>query len=214
MILKLQDVTKTFIQGNTSIDALKEVTLKIKKNSFNIITGPSGSGKSTLISLSSLMDVPTRGEILINGIYSSQLSNQEKSQLRRDEIGIIYQRENLFPFLNILENVTVPQNSKNKENTLDILNKTDLTDIDKFPAGISLFDQQKVALARALVNDPSILLADEPTGELNLKETDEYINLIKEFSGKRAILMVSNNPDLRDYFDDVFYLSEGMLKKE
>lgn len=211
MTLELQTVTKTFIQGNTGTDALKEVNLKIRKNTFNVIIGPSGSGKSTLISLASLLAVPTHGEIIINGIHTSQLSEPDKSLIRRSELGIIYQRENLFPFLTVMENVTVPSICKNKETAAQMLNEIGLSLHDKYPLDISLFDQQKTALARALVNDPSIILADEPTGELNSGETENYLNLINDFKGNSAVLVVTDNPELEEFFDNVFYLNEGML---
>jgi putative ABC transport system ATP-binding protein len=214
MKFKLNAANKTFIQGDTKINALKDVTLKIIDNSLNIIIGPSGAGKSTLISLASLLEFPTSGEVSINGILTMNLSESERSLIRRQEIGVIYQRDNLLPYLTVLENVSVPQIVNSKGDAETILKKVGLTEIDKFPSEISLLDQQKTALARALVNNPSILLADEPTGELNQEETKNYLELMAEFTVKTAILVVSNNPELEEYFDNVFYLSEGKLNKK
>lgn len=213
MTLELKAVTRTFIQANSQTDALKEVNLKIRKNSFNVIIGPSGSGKSTLISLASLLASPTSGEILINRIQTSQLSNSAKSLIRRSELGIIYQRENLFPFLTAQENVSVPLLSENKEKAAELLSNIGFSLHDKYPAEISLFDQQKIALARALVNDPSIILADEPTGELNYGESEDYLNLINNLKGNRAVLVVTDNPGLEEHFDHVFCLNEGVITK-
>jgi putative ABC transport system ATP-binding protein len=175
MTLELQRVTKTYQQGGISKDALQDVNLKIKKGSSNIIIGPSGSGKSTLISIACLLETPSNGEIIINGKKTSVLSESDKYRIRKDDIGIIYQRKNLFPYLNVLENVTLSQNTNDKEYSRELLNQIGLEkESDKFPSEISIYDQQKTALARALINKPSIILADEPTGELNKSETLEW----------------------------------------
>ncbi len=212
MTLELQRVTKTYEQGGISKDALKEVTLKIKNDSFNLIIGPSGSGKSTLISIASLLNTITSGEILINGNETSNLSENEKYHIRRDEIGIIYQRENLFPYLNVLENVTLSQITNDKEYAGGLLNKIGLEESDKFPDEIPAFDQQRTALAQALINKPSIILADEPTGELNYSETREYMSILKRSTKDCAVLVVSNNSILEEFFDNIYFLNLGRLK--
>ena len=213
MTLELQRVTKTYEQGGISKDALKDVTLKIKRDSFNLIIGPSSSGKSTLISIACLLNTPTIGEIIINGKKTSNLTENEKFHIRRDEIGIIYQRENLFPYLNVLENVTLSQNTDDKEYALELLNKICPDESDKFPDEISVFDQQRTALARALINKPSIILGDELTGELNYSETREYLSLLKRSADNHSVLVVSDDPGLEEFFDNIFFLSEGSLKK-
>ncbi|MCE5214264.1 MAG: ATP-binding cassette domain-containing protein [Methanobacterium sp.] len=213
MTLELQRVTKTYQHGDVSKVALKDVTLKIKKESFNLIIGPSGSGKSTLINIASLLNTPTSGEIIITGKKTSTLSKNEKFTIRRDDIGIIYQRDNLFPYLNVLENVTLSQNTNDKEYARELLNQIGLKkESDKFPSEISIFNQQKTALARALINKPSIILADEPTGELNYIESEEYLNLIKKPTKDCAVLVVSDDTGLEELFDNRFFLSEGNLK--
>jgi len=210
-ILEFQDISKTFGDHITKIDALKGINLEIKKNTLNLILGPSGSGKSTLINLASLLVTPTKGKILIKGKNTSKMSKSKRSGIRRNEIGIIYQRDNLFPYLTILENVMVPMISNDKEKTRKILKKVDLSEINKFPHEISIADQQRVVLSRALINNPSLLLADEPTGELNLVDSKRLINLIKEVGNKCAVLIASNNFDLEKYFDNVFSLQDGVL---
>jgi len=211
-ILKLQDIWKSFGENETKIDALKRINLQIERNSCNLILGPSGSGKSTLLNLISLMDVPTKGKIIFDGKNTSNLSKSERSVIRRNKIGIIYQRDNLFPYLNLLENVMVPMVGKNKEKAIQTLKMLGLNDVTKFPDEISIKNQQKAALARAIINNPSILLADEPAGELNSKKMVELVDLIKNVGSNTTVLMASNNSDLVKYFDNVFYLKDGSLK--
>ncbi|HML05004.1 MAG TPA: ABC transporter ATP-binding protein [Methanobacterium sp.] len=213
-ILELQDVRKSFGEDETKIDALKDISIEIEKNSCNLILGPSGSGKSTLLNLISLMDVPTKGKIIINGKNTLNLSKSERSVIRRNEIGIIYQRNNLFPYLNLLENVMVPMIRKNKEKAIQMLKIVGLDNVTKFPQEISTQNQQKVALARAMINNPSILLADEPAGELNSKKMVELIDLIKNIGSNTTVLIASNNSDLIKYFDTIFYLKDGIIKNK
>jgi ABC-type lipoprotein export system ATPase subunit len=213
MILELEDVKKTYQNGTNSVDAFNGINLKIKNLSSNLILGPSGAGKSTLISISSLLIPPSSGEVRIKDMYTSILTLKESSYLRRLEIGVIHQRDNLFPFLNMVENVQVPQISGNKDEAADLLQNIGFNKINRCPGDISMLDQQKVALARALINKPSIMLADEPTGELNSTETHEYMDLLISMSAESVLLMVSNNKELKEYFDVVYYLKEGNLVK-
>lgn len=210
-ILEFQDVWKTFGEDKTKINALKGITLQIKKNSLNLILGPSGSGKSTLLNIASLLAIPTKGKIFIKGKNTLKMSKSERSKFRRDEIGIIYQRDNLFPYLNILENVMVPMMVKDKEKAIKLLKIAGLTKITEFPHEISIDKQQKTALARSLINNPSILIADEPTGELNSRAADQMMTLIKSVGNKSTVLIASNNQDLEEYCDNIFYLEDGGL---
>ena len=211
MMLELQDVTKTYRQGGTIKDALKKVNLKINDDSSNIIIGPAGYGKSTLINLLSLMLKPTSGKLIFKDMDTSNLTEEDRTLLRREEIGIIYQRDNLFPFLNLVENVSVPQLSRDPEISANLLEEMGFKYINKCPQELSTLDQQKVALARALINEPSILLMDEPTGELNKKETRDYMELLMEFGKDCAVLMVTDNPSLGDYFHQVLFLDDGII---
>lgn len=213
-ILEFRDVWKLFGENKTKIDALKGINLKFSDNSINLILGPSGSGKSTLLNLASLLDVPTNGEISILGKNTSKSSKLERTRIRRSEIGIIYQRDNLFPFLNVLENTMVSMINPDKNKAVNILKNVGLVEINKFPNEISVEDEQKVALARAMINNPSILLADEPTGELNSENTDELMNLLKSFGDCRTVLIASNNPDLLKYCDNVFLIKDGIIEKK
>lgn len=210
-ILEFQKVWKTYENGKTELNALKGINLKLKKNSLNLILGPSGSGKTTLLTLASLLDTPTSGKIIINRRNTSNLSKSEMSEVRRKEIGIIYQRDNLFPYLNVLENIMLPMVSPDKNKAINLLEFVDLNEINKFPGELSIEEQQKATLARALINDPSIILADEPTGELDADSTEIIMDLVKQT--KSTVLIVSNNADLSEYCHELFSLKDGKLNK-
>lgn len=212
-ILELREVRKTYGDDKTKITALKGINLELKKGSLNLLLGPSGSGKTTLLNLASLLDVPTNGAVIINGQDTSKLSKSERSEVRRREIGIIYQRANLFPYLNILENTMLPMISKDINNASKILNNVGIVETSKFPDEISIEKQQRAALARAVINDPHLIIADEPTGELDKKSTESMLDLITGMKNKHAILMLSNNADLKDYCDELFLIKDGYLQK-
>jgi len=212
-ILEFQEVWKTYKDGKTELHALKDINLLLKKNSLNIILGSSGSGKTTFLNLASLLDTPTKGKIIINGQNLSNLSKIERSKIRRTEIGIIYQRNNLFPYLNVLENVMLPMVSPDKNKSITVLETVGLTETHKFPDELSIEEQQRVAMARAMINDPILIIADEPTGELGKKSTKMLMNLMKRIKYKSTILIASNNANLSGYCDELFFLKDGKLKK-
>lgn len=212
-ILEFQEVWKTYGSDETKLTALKGINLKIKKNSLNLILGPSGSGKTTLLNLASLLDTPTDGKVIINSQNTSKLSKSERSEIRRNKIGIIYQRANLFPYLNILENTMLPMVSNDKDNALKALKMVGLSETDKFPDELGVEKQQRAAIARATVNDPSLIIADEPTGELDKKGAEAIMDLFRQMKNKYTILILSNNANLKEYCDEVFSLGDGKLKK-
>jgi putative ABC transport system ATP-binding protein len=212
-ILKFQEVWKTYGADKTKITALKGINLELKKNSLNLILGPSGSGKTTLLNLSSLLDTPTSGKIILNGQDTSQLSKSERSKIRRNKIGIVYQRANLFPYLNLLENTMLPMISKDMTNASKVLNNVGIVEISKFPDEISIEKQQRVALARSMINDPNLIIADEPTGELDKESTEAVMDLIMQIKSKHTILMLSNNLNLTEYCDELFLIKDGHLQK-
>ena len=212
-ILEFREVWKTYGDDKTKITALNGINLELKKGSLNLILGPSGSGKTTLLNLASLLDTPTKGAVIINGQDTSKLSKSERSEVRRSEIGIIYQRANLFPYLNILENTMLPMISKDISNASKILNNVGIVETSKFPDEISIEKQQRAAFARAAINDPHLIIADEPTGELDKKSTESLLDLIRDMNNKHAILMLSNNVDLKEYCDELFLIKDGYLQK-
>ena len=136
----------------------------------------------------------------------------ERSRLRRDEIGVIYQRENLLPYLNLLENIMLPMRDPDGEQARKLSSKISLANLSAHPAETGILDQQRAALARAMINNPSILLADEPTGELNTKETGNLVDTIRELS--RTCIMTSNNKELQDYSDNIYHLYDGVLRND
>jgi putative ABC transport system ATP-binding protein len=212
-ILEFQDVWKTYKDGKTELHALKDINLLLEKNSLNLILGSSGSGKTTFLNLASLLNTPTKGKLIINSQNVSNLSKIERSKIRRTEIGIIYQRNNLFPYLNVLENVMLPMVLPDKNKSITVLETVGLTETHKFPDELSIEEQQRVALARAMINDPLLIIADEPTGELDKKSTETLMDLMKEIKDKSTILMASNNANLSGYCDELFFLKDGKLKK-
>ncbi len=211
-ILEFKDVWKTYGRGKTESNALESINFSLEKNSLNLILGPSGSGKSTLLNIASLMDTPSQGKVFINGKNVSNASKSDRSRIRLKEIGIVYQRANLFHYLNILENVMLPMSVPNKNKALEVLKTTGLTEINKSPQEISILGEQKAALSRAMVNDPLLILADEPTGELGSNDTELMMDLMVNISGKYSVLIVSNNVDLTKYTDNVFSIKDGKLK--
>jgi putative ABC transport system ATP-binding protein len=213
-VLEMQSVSKTYGQDQTRYIALQDIDLKLTEKSLNLIVGPSGSGKSTLINLASLLDTPSQGKILIKEQNLSNLGETDRSKFRRREIGIIYQRNNLFTFLNILENVMTPMLLKDRNKAQKLLNKMGIYDLKKFPEELSILDQQKITLSRALINEPCLLLADEPTGELNTHDQGQIMNLFQELSKEITIILVSNNQDLMKYCDNIYNLQDGFLKKK
>lgn len=212
-ILELRDVWKTYGAENIELNALSGINLSLKKNSVNLILGPSGSGKTTLLNIASLIDTPSKGIVKIKGRNTSSLSKSERSKIRMREIGIIYQRANLFPYLNILENTMLSMISHDKNRALELLKNMEITEINKFPQELSIEGQQRAALARAMINDPSLILADEPTGELDTEGMDLIMELIRDMGHKITVLIASNNSDLVKYSDNLFYLKNRKLEK-
>lgn len=209
-VLEFKDVTQTFGSGNTLKHVLKHINLKVKENTLNLILGPSGSGKSTLIYLASLLLHPTTGEIVLNGLNTSELTLSERSKLRREEIGVIYQRENLLTYLNMLENVTLPMIKTDPVKAGKQLHEMGLENIKEYPAETTMMNQQLVTLTRAIINNPSLLLADEPTGELNTGESIELLKKLKKLG--KTIIITSDNPELIKYADKTYNLHDGLLK--
>jgi len=210
IILEFKDVWKTYNEGS---DALKGINLILKKNSINIILGPSGGGKTTFLNIASLLDIPSKGKVFINGSYVSNLSKSERSVMRMNEIGIVYQRGNLLPYLNILENTMLPMISSSKDRALKLLKSVHITEFNEYPQKLSESAKQRISLARALVNHPSIILADEPTGELDENDTESFMNLLVDIKPKCPVLMVSNNSDLSPYADNLFSIKNGKLEE-
>lgn len=210
-ILTFESVDKVYKKGEKEINALKNVSFSLKPNTVTLISGPSGSGKTTLIYLASLLKELSSGEIIINGIKTIDLSENERSKLIRENIGVIFRRSNLLPNLSILENVMLPMVSSDAEKAGKLLEKIGIDDWNRFPEDLSFEEEQKVALARALSNDPVLILADEPTGELDSEETHNFIKILHQLDNI-TILITSDYDFPQKSFDQRFKLKEGIIK--
>lgn len=213
-MVEFNEAWKTYSIGSEEVNALRGVNLKIKKGSFIAIMGPSGSGKSTLLHLAGILDTPTKGTVLMNGKNIKDYSSKEQARLRRENIGFIFQRFNLMPQLNALENVMLPMINADTEKAKKLLDKVGLSGkYKRFQNQLSGGEQQRVSIARALANDPSILLADEPTGELDTENTKLIMELIKDLNEKDGltIIAVTHNPLSAEYAKEVVKMQDGNI---
>lgn len=213
-VLEFNDVWKTYSMGTEDVKALRGVNLKIEEGSFIAIMGPSGSGKSTLLHLAGILDTPSKGTVLMDGKNINDYSGKEQAKLRRRNIGFIFQRFNLMPQLNALENVMLPMIDADEEKAKNLLDKVGLSGkYNRFQNQLSGGEQQRVSIARALANDPSILLADEPTGELDTENTKLIMELIKNLNEKDGltIVAVTHNPLSAEYAEDIIEMQDGNI---
>jgi putative ABC transport system ATP-binding protein len=222
-IVKILDLWKTYKLGTVEYPALRGVNLSIERGKFVSVVGPSGSGKSTLLTLIGALDRPTRGEILLDGTKISDFNGNQLAELRGKKIGFVFQSYNLVPYLTAIGNIElsfaildVPV-SERREKALDILKMLNMEDkADKKPNMLSGGEQQRIAIARSLANDPSIILADEPTGNLDTKSSENVISILKKFNVDRkvTILMVTHNPELANYTDRIIYMRDGTIERD
>lgn len=216
MILELKDINKYYINGDLSLHALKDVSFSVDKGEFLAIMGSSGSGKSTLMNILGCLDKEFSGKYILDGIDVSMASQNDLSHIRNKKIGFIFQAFNLLPKLSALANVELPMmyagvpKNKRREIAMDLLKKVGLEDrANHKPNELSGGQRQRVAIARSLVNNPSIILADEPTGNLDSKSEEEIINILKDLNkeGKTIIIVtheenIGNNADRKIIFKD------------
>lgn len=218
--LTLKNINKTFRQGNEILEVLKDVNLEIKPKEVVALIGPSGSGKSTLLQIAGLLEKPTDGEVYIDGENCTENSDNVRTMLRRDYLGFVYQYHNLLPDFDAAENVIIPQliaGVKYKEaqdKAMWLLQRLGLNEREHHrPAELSGGEQQRVAIARALANAPKLLLADEPTGNLDPNTSDNVfftlLEVVKE-TGLSA-LIATHNIDLANKMDRVVSLKDGTL---
>lgn len=218
--IELKNVYRSFKQGNQTLEILKGINLDIEKGEIIALIGPSGAGKSTLLQIAGLLEKPTKGEIYIEGQKCSKLNDTMRTMLRRDYLGFVYQYHNLLPDFNATENVMMPQLIAGikpkiaREKSEWLLSKLGLSKRFKHrPAELSGGEQQRVAIARALANTPKLLLADEPTGNLDPKTSEtvfsELLSIVKE-TGLSA-LIATHNHDLANQMDRKVELEDGKL---
>jgi len=221
-IIELQKVTKIYKLDEVEVVGVKDVDLKIKKGEFVCIMGPSGSGKSTLLHLIGCLDKPTYGKIFIDGIDISKMSEDELAEIRKNKIGFVFQFFNLYPTLNALENVELPMiiAEKDKEyrrkRAMELLKIVGMEKFkDHFPSELSGGQRQKIAIARALANDPPIILADEPTGNLDSKSGKEVMEIFKKLHEEgKTIVVVTHNKEVAKYSERIIYLKDGKIINE
>ncbi|AKB85178.1 ABC transporter, ATP-binding protein [Methanococcoides methylutens MM1] len=220
-VVRATDVCRDYQVGEMTIPILKSVNLLVKEGEFVAIMGPSGSGKSTLMNLIGCLDRPTCGTVVLMGKDVNMISDNELARLRGLEIGFVFQSFNLVPRLTAIENVELPTyaNSRsgvdNRKHAIELLELVGLEDRMNYrPTELSGGQSQRVAVARALINDPSLILADEPTGNLDSKTGKEIMDLFTDLNKRgRTIIMITHDPNLAEkYADRVVYLKDGYIE--
>ncbi len=223
VVLRVEDLKRTFKRGKFSVNALDGVSFEIHKGNFVSIMGKSGSGKSTLLNILGTLDTPTDGEVYIDGQAISKMNDAERTQLRRERIGFVFQDYNLIPVLNAVENVELPlfNSEMSKEDrrarALEMLEIVGLKDrADHKPDEMSGGQSQRVSIARALVADPAIVLADEPTGALDSKTGEKIIQLFEKLNKERnhTIIMVTHDKALGERATRKIILKDGKVIKD
>ena len=220
-VVSLEGVTKVYGHGDTRVRALKDINLVINRGQFTSIMGPSGSGKSTMLHVIAGLDTPTKGSIKIDGVDITQLRDKQLTELRRSRIGFIFQSFNLIPTLNVLDNILLPtqlSNTKVDQQWLDrVVDALGLRERLKHrPSELSGGQQQRVAVARALVARPAIIVADEPTGNLDSKTSDEVLSILRQAVDEfgQSVIMVTHNPAVASVSDRVIVVSDGNVKAD
>ena len=215
----LEYVLKCYVsESGQQVKALNLVTYKFEVGKFYAIMGESGSGKSTLINILGLMDEATKGSVFLDGVDTRKCSDDELCKLRNEKIGFVFQNFYLNNKLTALENVLLPMyinGNVDLNKAKDLLKTFNVLDREShYPYELSGGEQQRVSLARALVNNPKYILADEPTGNLDSKNEDEVFNYLKDISKDKCVIVVSHNEKIKNYADKVIYLEKGVLKDE
>ncbi|WP_260288678.1 ABC transporter ATP-binding protein [Peribacillus aracenensis] len=217
-IVQLENVTKTYCDGTNKVEALKDINLSIEKGEFVAIIGASGSGKSTLLHILGGLDRPTSGKVLIDDQNIYTYKDDDLSIFRRRKIGFIFQFFNLIPVLNVEENIVLPAMLDNEEVDQAYLNEiTKILGLDErrthLPSELSGGQQQRASIGRALINKPSIILADEPTGNLDTKNTEEVLKLLKITAKKydQTVILITHEMDIATKSDRIIRLQDGAI---
>mgnify|MGYP001617614604 FL=1 len=221
-IIKFQNITKIYHVGSEDVHALESVSLEIKKNEYVAVMGPSGSGKSTLMNLIGCLDTPTSGLYELNGLNVSDMNDNQLAKIRNKEIGFVFQTFNLLARSHVLHNVELPliyggiSSSERKKLAREAIERVGLTErIHHKPNELSGGQRQRVAIARALVTQPSILLADEPTGNLDSKTGDEIMGLFDKLQKEgNTIILVTHEEYIAEHADRIIRLRDGRIEKD
>ena len=220
-ILKVENLTKVYGKDNNKVVALDNVSFTVEKGEFVAIVGASGSGKSTLLHLIGGVDTPTSGKVFIDGQDIYKLNSDKLAIFRRREVGLIYQFYNLIPILTVEENITLPLELDNRK-----VDKFELNELIKLlglerrrnhlPNELSGGQQQRTSIGRAIITKPAIILADEPTGNLDSKASEEVVTLLKKMNKdyKQTIIMITHNLEIASYADRIITIEDGKIVKE
>lgn len=220
-ILRVENLTKIYGEGSTKVVALDNVSFSVEKGEFVAIVGASGSGKSTLLHLIGGVDRPTSGSVFIDGKDIYKFDDEKLAIFRRRQVGLIYQFYNLIPILNVEENITLPLDLDNRK-----VNKKQLDSLIKIlglenrkhhlPNELSGGQQQRTSIGRALITSPTIILADEPTGNLDSKSSDEIVELLRKSNRdfKQTIIMITHNVEIAKCADRIIQIEDGRIVKE
>ena len=220
-ILRAENLSKVYGKGENKVVALDNVSFSVEKGEFVAIVGASGSGKSTLLHLVGVVDRPTKGKVYINGKNIYEMNDDKLAIFRRRQIGLIYQFYNLIPILNVEENITLPlelDNRKADKKQLKQLLKLLGLEYrkDHLPNELSGGQQQRVSIGRALITNPAIILADEPTGNLDSKSSDEIVSLLKKSNKEynQTIIMITHNMEIAQQADRIIQIEDGKIIQE
>ncbi len=219
-ILQIKNVSKSFLQANQNTEVLKNINLEVNSSEVIALTGPSGSGKTTLLQITGLLDSPSSGTIIINNKDVSIIGDSERTEIRKAQIGFIYQFHHLIAEFSAIENVAIPLliNGKNKnyafEQAREILKEVELEDkLNYKPYQLSGGQQQRVAIARAIINKPSLILADEPTGNLDFELSEKIFEILYNLTKKYQIacLIVTHNQEISKKTDRIIKIKSGII---
>ncbi len=221
-LIEIKNIKRHYKVGVETVKALDSINITINKNEFVAIMGQSGSGKTTLMNILGCLDTPTSGEYILNNKIVNLLNDNELAEIRNKEIGFVFQTFNLLPRLTALENVMLPlvyagfQKSERKAKAIDVLEKVGLADrMEHKPNELSGGQRQRVAVARAMVNTPSIILADEPTGNLDSKVSNEIMDLFKLIhSAGNTIILVTHEEDIANNAHRIIKLKDGLIEND
>ncbi len=217
----MENITKSFRVGDQELHVLKGVNLRIEPGEFTAIMGTSGSGKSTLMNLMGCLDVPTSGRFLLAGRDVTQLDDDELSELRNEHIGFVFQSFYLLPYATVLENVLVPtlyrekKKDRVRERAAELLKLVGLEERMKFrPTQLSGGEQQRVAICRALINDPELLLADEPTGQLDSRTAEEIMGVLTRTNERgKTVVVITHDADIAAYARRIIHIRDGVINE-
>jgi putative ABC transport system ATP-binding protein len=214
-LIEIKNLTKTYYMGKIEVPALRGIDIKIEPGEFVALMGPSGSGKSTLLNMIGLLDTPTSGEIIVDGIDVSSLNDNQRADFRLRKMGFVFQFFSLLMELNAIENVALPimMNERKNDRAALLLDLVGIGDrANHYPSELSGGQQQRVAIARALANEPAILLADEPTANLDTESSNQIVEIFRELNGKgQTIIMVTHETELGEKADRIIRIKDGRV---